>query len=1111
MRCSKCGTNNPSGNSFCAQCGTALTQACSKCNADNPPTSNFCGKCGAALTGGAGSPATASPTAEPTSTVRIAPEQPDTSLLDGERKTVTALFADIKGSMELMEDLDPEEARAIVDPALKLMIDAVHRYDGYIVQSTGDGIFALFGAPVAHEDHPQRALYAGLRIQDELKRYSDRLRVQGKLPLQARVGVNTGEVVVRSIATGDGHAEYTPIGHSTGLAARLQALAPIGSIAASQHTQRLCEGYFAFKSLGPTTVKGVSEPVNVFEVIGLGPLRTRLQVSAQRGLTRFVGRQAELGQMKHALELARAGHGQVLAAMGEAGVGKSRLVFEFKAIAQNGCLVLEAYSVSHGKASAYLPVIDLLHSYFGVKPGDDERTRREKVGGKTLMLDRNLEDMLPYLFALLGIVNGEDPLAQMDGQLRKRRTLEAIKRVLLRESLSQPLIVIFEDLHWIDEQTQEFLNMFTDSIGTARILLLVNYRPEYQHQWGSKTYYTQLRLDPLGKESAEEMLEALVGDSGELAPLKRIIIERTEGVPFFMEEIVQALHEEGTLARNGGVRLTRPLNSLWIPATVQAVLASRIDRLAAAEKELLQTLAVLGREFSLELVRRVTLRPDNQLEPMLWRLQAGEFIYEQPAAGDVEYIFKHALTQEVAYNALLAERRKLLHERAGAALESMLAAQPEDHLPELARHYSRSDNVAKAVEYLGRAGARAVQQTATSEAVSYLSQALELLKQLPESVNRDRQELDLLIALGPFRVLARGPAAAVEAEGLRARELCERLGDDAKLAEVLISLSARYTTHNNLPKAREAAEQSIALAERVNTGRRGATHSSLALVLYIIGDLDSARQHFERGVEFPDRERSIAGSLAPVILPTVLLLLGYPAAARTKGDKSLELARRLSDPARLVRALENDAMRHVLLRDSASAMQRAEAALSIAAEHEMAMFQSRARFYMGWALAAAGREEEGIPEMQQYLSVFGSAGALVPLFVALMAEHLRSKAHIEEGLGAVAEALGRVERTGERMAEAELYRVKGELLITRDPRDDSQAERCFITAIDIARAHKARWWELRATASFARLLKRYGKSEEARRMIAGIYNWFTEGFGTADLKDARALLDELNT
>src|SRR6266436_4984351 len=406
----------------------------------------------------------------------------------------------------------------------------------------------------------------------------------------------------------------------------MQTAAPVGSITVSEATGKLCEGYFILKPLGATKVKGVSEPVNVYEITGLGPLRTRLQRAVGRGLTRFVGREREMEALKHAAEQAKSGHGQIVAAMAEPGVGKSRLYFEFKATSQSGWMVLETFSVSHGKASAYLPVIDLLRNYFDISAGDDERKRREKVAGKITILDRSLEDTLPYLFSLLGITEGVDPLAQMDGQIKKQRTLEAIKRIILRESLNQPLMVIFEDLHWIDEQTQELLNVLADSIGTAKTLLLVNYRPEYSHQWNSKTYYSQLRLDPLGRESAEEMLLALLGDGKDLIPIKRLIIERTEANPFFMEEIVQVLFEDGVLQRNGSVKLAKSMNAVKVPATVQGVLAGRIDRLPAEEKELLQTLAVLGREFPLGLLRRVTLKAGDDLNGMLSRLQAGEFI-----------------------------------------------------------------------------------------------------------------------------------------------------------------------------------------------------------------------------------------------------------------------------------------------------------------------------------------------------------------------------------------------------------------------------------------------------------------------------------------------------
>jgi len=435
MRCSKCGADNREGRKFCTQCGSSLAAKCPRCGAAIEPAEKFCGECGAAL---GTPPAAIGRSEEPQIRIAVTPAPEN---LDGERKTVTALFADIKGSMDLIEDLDPEDARAIVDPALKLMMEAVQRYGGYVAQSTGDGIFALFGAPVAHEDHPQRALFAALRMQAEVRRYSDQLRGRGQAPLSIRVGVNTGEVVVRTIKTGEAHTEYVPIGHSTGVAARLEALAVPGSIVISESVRKLVEGYFALKRLGPARIKGISEPLEIYEVTGQGKLRTRFQRAAARGYTKFVARHREMETMKHAAELARAGHGQIVAVVGEAGVGKSRLFHEFKATNQFGWMVLEAFSVSHGKAAAYLPVIELLHGYFRIVAEDDQRTRREKVNGRIVTLDPALEGTRPYLFGLLGLVDGDDPLARMDGQIRRRRTQDAIKRILLRESLNEPLML----------------------------------------------------------------------------------------------------------------------------------------------------------------------------------------------------------------------------------------------------------------------------------------------------------------------------------------------------------------------------------------------------------------------------------------------------------------------------------------------------------------------------------------------------------------------------------------------------------------------------------------------------------------------------------------------
>jgi predicted ATPase len=463
--------------------------------------------------------------------------------------------------------------------------------------------------------------------------------------------VNTGEVVVRPIKTGEGQTEYTPVGHTVNLASRMQSLANAGAIVISDSTRSLVEGYFALRAMGPTRLKGLNESVRVYEVAGLGPLRTRLERSAGRGLSKFVGRSKEREIFRLAAQLAKSGSGQLLALVAEPGVGKSRLVFEFKAEAGGDWTVLEASSVSHGKGSSYLPVIELLHGYFGIAKGDDPATRRDRIAKRIADLDTSLEAALPYVYALLEVEDDKERLAGMDPQLRRSRTLDAVVRLLLSEASRRPLILVVEDLHWLDDESQALLDLLVESVTNARILLLVNYRPEYELRWGDKPCCHLLRLEPLEEDSADEMLSAILGESIDLLPLKQLIIETTEGTPFFMEETVQALFDEGALSRSDcTVTLVTPLASLRIPPTVQTILAARIDRLHADEKNLLQTLAVLGREFDLSLARAVARRSEDELERLIANLQLGEFVYEQPSISDIQYIFKTLLRRKSPTN-----------------------------------------------------------------------------------------------------------------------------------------------------------------------------------------------------------------------------------------------------------------------------------------------------------------------------------------------------------------------------------------------------------------------------------------------------------------------------
>ena len=700
------------------------------------------------------------------------------SALEGERKQVTVLFADLKGSMELLAERDPEEARQLLDPVLERMMAAVHRYEGTVNQVMGDGIMALFGAPLAHEDHAVRACYAALAMQATIRAYAEDVRRAHGITVQMRLGLNSGEVVVRAIGN-DLHMDYSAIGQTTHLAARMEQLATPGSILLTAATLHLVEGLVRVTAMGPVPVKGLDTPVDVFELVGASALRGRLQARMAGGLTPFVGRGPELATLRQTLERAMAGHGQVVAVVGEAGVGKSRLVYEcLHAPQTQGWRILESASVSYGKATPYFPVIDLLKRYAHVEEPDDPRTVRAKVTGQILTLDETLQDTIPALLSLLEVLPDDSPFRSLDPPQRRQRLLQALKRVLLRESQVQPLLLVFEDLHWIDTETQALLDSLVESLPTARLLLLVNYRPEYQHSWGSKTYYTQLRLDPLPPASADELLQALLGDDPSLAPLKQLLIARTEGNPFFLEESVRTLVETGVLVgERSASRLAQALPTIQVPATVQAVLAARMDRLPPEDKRLLQTAAVIGTEVPLPLLQAIAELPEAALHRGLAHLQAAEFLYETRLFPEHVYTFKHALTHEVAYSGLLQERRRVLHARIVEVLEALVGDQVAEQVERLAHHALRGEVWDKALTYCRQVGEKAMARSAHREAVGYFEQALSALPHLPETRGTREQAIDLRLALRNARSILGGQGERILQDLQEAEMLAETLDD----------------------------------------------------------------------------------------------------------------------------------------------------------------------------------------------------------------------------------------------------------------------------------------------------------------------------------------------
>jgi class 3 adenylate cyclase/tetratricopeptide (TPR) repeat protein len=983
------------------------------------------------------------------------------SALEGERKQVTVLFADLKGSMELLADRDPEEARQLLDPVLERMMAAVHRYEGTVNQVMGDGIMALFGAPLAHEDHALRACYAALAIQAAIRTYAEAARRAHGITVQMRVGLNSGEVVVRAIGN-DLHMDYSAVGQTTHLAARMEQLATPGSILLTADTLRLVEGLVQVTALGPVPVKGLPEPVEVFELVGASTLRGRFQARVAGGLTRFVGRETELAALVQALERVGAGHGQVVAVVGEAGVGKSRLVYEFMHSHHlQGWRLLESASVSYGKATPYFPVIDLLRRYTRVEERDDVRTIRAKVTGQVLTLDESLQETIPALLSLLDALPEDSPFRTLDPPQCRQRTLDACKRVLLRESQVQALLLIFEDLHWIDTETQALLESLVESLPTVRLLLLVNYRPEYRHGWGSKTYYTQLRLDPLPPGSADELLQVLLGDDPSLAPLKRLLIERTEGNPFFLEESVRALVETGVLVGTpGGYHLAQALPTIQVPATVQAVLAARIDRLPPKEKRLLQTAAVIGTEVPLPLLHAIAELPEAALHGGLAHLQAAEFLYETCLFPEHEYTFKHALSHEVAYGSLLLERRRMLHARIVEAFEALAGDRVAEQVERLAHHALRGEVWDKALAYCRQAGEKDMARSAHREAMGYFEQALSTLPHLPEQRATREQAIDLRLALRsalqPLGDLGRMLVCLREAE-----TLAETLDDPRRLAGVSLFLSRYFSLMGTYGQAITAAQRALALATASGDSVLHAlANLNLGLAYEPQSDYHRAIDCFGQTVAALDgaqrRER-----FGQVILPAVqsraqLALchaeLGTFAEGSTLGDEGLRIAEAVGHPGSLMVASWGVGLLALHQGDLRRALPLLERAMGICQDTDLPIWFPSMAAALGAAYTLGGRVADAMPLLTQAMEQ-STAMARAPIETLCrlpLGEAQVLAGRLEEAHTLAERALVFAREHQERGHQAYTLRLLGEIAAHRAPPDVDQAAAHYRQALALA-------------------------------------------------------------
>jgi class 3 adenylate cyclase/tetratricopeptide (TPR) repeat protein len=1016
------------------------------------------------------------------------------SALEGERKQVTVLFADLKGSMELLADRDPEEARRILDPVLERMMDAVHRYEGTVNQVMGDGIMALFGAPVAHEDHAVRACYAALRMQESMRKYATEVRRSHAAAIKIRVGLNSGDVVVRAIGS-DLRMDYTAVGQTTHLAARMEQLADPGAIVITPETLALVEGYVEVKSLGLVPVKGLAAAVEVYEVTGPGAVRTRLQAATRRGLTRFVGRDAELEQLRHAQQLAGEGHGQVAALVGEAGVGKSRLVYEFTHSHRlQGWLILESAAVSYGTATSYLPVIELLKGYFKVQDRDDLREMREKVTGKLLTLDESLKPTLPALLALLDVPVDDAGWQTLDPGQRRQRTLDAVKRLLLREAREQPLLLIFEDLHWMDGETRALLDGLVDSLGSARLLLLVNYRPEYQHPWGSKTYYGQMRLDALQAESAGEMLDALLGDDPELSPLKQRLVRR--GNPFFLEETVRTLVETKALAgEHGRYRLTQPIQGIQVPATVQVMLAARIDRLAPEDKRLLQVAAVVGKDMTFALLQAIADLPDEALRRGLDHLQAAEFVYETGLFPELEYSFKHALTHEVAYGGLLQERRRELHARIVGAIETINADRLGPEIERLAHHALHGELRETAVHYLRLAGGKAAARSALEDARLWFEQALAALELLPETRSTLEQGLEIRLEL---RVMLNQLGEARQTlERLREAEtLAERLNDDRRRGQVCAFITSPLTQLGELDQALVSSGRALEIAGRVGDLRlRILTTTLLEQVHYYRGE-------YERVVELAvdnlaalpaDWVDEYLGMIAPTSvfdrnwLVRSLAQLGRFAEAAEYGAQALRLAEPTGHALTVGLADYATGTLHLLKGDWVKARSLIEHGIAVVRTRNVFLLLPQAVASSAYILAQLGEASEAwnqIKESEQLLERQAARGIVER---RSWGYHLLGRACLL--LGRLEEARGHGARAVESAPSqhgfaAHALHLLGDIAGHPDVFDAERGEARYRQALTLAGSRGMRPVVAHCHRGLGELYGRGGKQEQAREHLA---------------------------
>jgi class 3 adenylate cyclase/predicted ATPase len=1108
MKCPKCQHENPDDAKFCNECATKLELVCPQCAKINPPGSKFCNECAHALSIRSKEP----------------PPAAEARPLDAERRQLTVMFCDLLGSTNLSARLDPEDLREVVRSYQKTAADMIQEFDGYIAQYLGDGLLVYFGYPQAHEDDAHRAVRTALGIVEAMETLNTRLESEYGVQLAVRLGIHTGPVVVGEMGGGGRH-EHLALGETPNIAARLEDLAEPDTVVISAMTKRLVEGAFVLKDLGSHRLKGVPKPIAVSQV--LKPVVTQSdEEEARTGFaTTLVGRDEEIGLLVRRWEQSKEGFGQVVLINGEPGIGKSALADVIREqVAREGYTRATYRCSPYHTNSALYPVITHLQRLWRWERDDTPAGKLEKMEETLRKTSLPLKEVVPLFAALLSLPlpEGRYPPLGLTPQQEKQQTQDALTAWLLEEAERKPMLVVYEDLHWADHSTIENIGLLVDQVPTAPMLTVLIFRPEFVPPWPNRSHMTPITLNRLERPQVEAMITQLGGGKALPAEVVQHIVTRTDGVPLYVEELTKMLLESDLLREEADhYALSGTLSGVAIPATLQDSLMARLDRLPMV-REVAQLGAVLGREFAYEMLRALAAVEESTLQERLGQLVTAELLYQRGRPPRARYMFKHALIQDAAYASLLKRTRQQYHQQIAQMLEAEF---PEtvDAEPELvAHHYTEAGLNEKAVGYWLQAGKRAGQRSGHVEAINHLTKGLEVLMTLPDTLERARQELDMQITLGPVLMAVKGQSSPDTRRAYaRARELCQQVGETPQLFPVLHGLWRFYMVRAELQTTRELAGQLFTFAQHAqDPALLLEANRMMGQTMYWLGELAPARAHLEQGMALydPQQHRSHAfvygqdpGVFCRSFAAYPIWMLGYPDQSIQSIQEALTMAQELAHPFSLAFALTLSTTLHQFRREVQAVQERAEALTTLCSERGFAFWLAHGSILRGWAVTAQGEGAVGVTQMRQGLVAYRATGAEIDrlYFLSLLAEAYEKVGQPEEGLTVLVEALAIVDNTGERYWEAELYRRKGELMLMQQGQKVGEAEECFRKALETARHQQAKSLELRAAMSLSRLWQQQERLEEAYKLLAEIYGWFTEGFGTADLQEAKALLKEL--